>query len=180
VKTAYRKKFLKDVAAIPSQTRNGASVGEPLAVFTDKRGRKYEIGIQRDLEIVLWLEVVHKGRRIALGKFVKESPDHLFINDLKVYDRVNMQPQWLRQVAYLFKKELSSTNFQSSGIGTMLLRAMIAEARKRGVRLITAQAEPDDKSRRQDLLKLYKRYGFKLEGGASEQDSFTKIYLELT
>jgi hypothetical protein len=167
--------------ARPHGVKLGVSL-TPLDRYVSKQKNRpqgrYLTFIAKDLEPILWFTMVYQRHVVGRGKFVKLSPTHYLISEIKICDEVFLQPTWMSELAQVFNVKPKPTNFQNRGLGSHLLQTMLNEAGRRGVRLVTARVEQNS-SHHAKLIRWYEKRGFKIVATEIENQTYTRMCLEL-
>ncbi|MBD2743806.1 GNAT family N-acetyltransferase [Trichocoleus sp. Lan] len=152
-------------------------------IFSDNKGRKYELCLEMDDDKCIYVRLKHRGIKVGEANCVRYPPDKLLLADLNIYDEVIHIPQnfwdvFLKIVLNRSKKK----NYRKRGLGSYLLQFVIKHASKKGIKLIFGKVVKRDSDNNPKLLEWYRKHGFEVDytTGNDDPDTVARIYMNLS
>ncbi len=153
-----------------------------LQQLLDKDGRAYQLSIlETDSHIFLKLHYHHL--LVGEAKCVWESPQTLLLGDIAIANAVIPPPhdEFSALISTLPGGQPKPVNYRRRGLGSALLRCLIAHAHARQAQHLYGNVFEQDVQNNSKLLQWYQKHGFEIreipEG--DREDIVAHIHLDL-
>jgi GNAT acetyltransferase-like protein len=147
------------------------------AQIKDKQGNIHDVNVVSDSETFFSISI--SFNRLAVGRinWVIEDNNVMTLADLIIFDRSFRRPLWVRLLPFLKWKP---PNFRQRGLGSAMLRYVIAQAEALKVDAISGFVTSDDLQATPYLLEFYEKHGFTVQRTSQgSQQIATTIYREM-
>ena len=128
------------------------------------------------VKVVEWdngvtLQLYHHQCLVGEGKGIPLSPTTFWLQDIAIANQVNqpIRPGWVMWGARLRNELPQPINYRGQGLGSILLRQLIAYTRERAFQNIQGQVFRADVENTPYLLQWYRQHGFDILA-ATEHD----------
>jgi hypothetical protein len=140
----------------------------------DKQGNVYIVNIVSEDETVFSAYISFKKICVGRINWVIEENNVMTLADLVIFDGMVRRPLWSRLLPFLTWKP---PNFKQRGLGSAMLRYVIAQAEKLQVDAISGYLTSDDLRDTPYLPEFYEKHGFLVRQSAP--DSAPIIYRDM-
>jgi hypothetical protein len=149
-----------------------------LRVIHDRTGHRYEVEVQSDA-IHLFFEVYDRDLKVGHAWCIPGG-DVLKLNAIEIMNRVlPSESLRTRLIRGITGSQRPTYDYQKRGIGTVLLRLVIATAKHKGFSRIEGYVVEGDAAANPSLFDWYRRHGFVVREEREIRNQVASIALDL-